>query len=167
MLEHRALKSLGSAVPVRISTDRTLRLKVIDACGMTCTFCHNEGTPVSADNHTRSTFTDTGLSGRTSIYLATNGARFLSAPVRPDPSLGAALIRLRDALDFDEVHLTGGEPTLHPQLPHIVRLARATGYSVGLTSNGENGARALPGCAEAGLNRVNFSIFGTTNEELA
>ena len=30
--------------------DRTLRVKIIDACGMTCTFCHNEGTPVVSDN---------------------------------------------------------------------------------------------------------------------
>ncbi|MGH4029364.1 radical SAM protein [Actinomycetota bacterium Odt1-20B] len=169
MLQHPALRQISSDVPVHVSSDRTLRVKVIDACGMTCTFCHNEGTPVSADNHGRqmAPFAPSGRSGRTSIYLATNGARFTSAPVLPDESFRTSLAQLRDALGLDEVHLTGGEPTLHPRLPQIVTLARATGYSVSVTSNGENGARTLPACAQAGLDHVNFSIFGTTPDELA
>ncbi|WP_326596614.1 hypothetical protein [Streptomyces sp. NBC_01803] len=36
-----------------------------------------------------------------------------------------------------------------------------------VTSNGENGARILPGCVQAGLQRVNFSVFGTDPGELA
>jgi cyclic pyranopterin phosphate synthase len=36
-----------------------------------------------------------------------------------------------------------------------------------LTSNGENGAAVLKECAEAGLDRINVSVFGTTAEELA
>lgn len=149
--------------------DRTLRVKVIDACGMTCTFCHNEGTPVTADKHaqTAGEFGAAGRSERVSIYLATNGARFVAAPVFPDDAFRAALAGLRDALGFEEVHLTGGEPTLHPKLAAIVAVARKEGYSVAVTSNGENGARILPSCAKAGLDRVNFSIFGTTPEELA
>ncbi|MGK5451100.1 radical SAM protein [Streptomyces radiopugnans] len=169
MFQHRALRGLSSAVPVRVSMDRTLRVKVIDSCGMTCTFCHNEGTPVSTDNraHRPGSFATTGRSGRVSIYLATNGARFVSAPVFPDDSFRTALTQLRDALDLNEIHLTGGEPTLHPRLPQLVALARDTGYAVSVTSNGENGAKVLPGCAQAGLDHVNFSVFGTTPEELA
>src|ERR1022692_858011 len=34
-----------SAIPAFIDTDRTLRVKVIDACGLTCTSCHNEPAP--------------------------------------------------------------------------------------------------------------------------
>lgn len=169
VIQHRALRGISSAIPVRVSMDRTLRVKVIDACGMTCTFCHNEGTPVAADNHAQNTgdFGAAGRSGRVSIYLATNGARFVAAPVFPDESFRSALTQLREALGFNEVHLTGGEPTLHPRLPQITTLARESGYEVGITSNGENGAKILPSCAEGGLNRVNFSIFGTTPEELA
>ncbi|MER7793017.1 radical SAM protein [Streptomyces sp. NPDC097640] len=169
MFEHRALRGLSDRVPVRVTMDGTLRVKVIDACGMTCTFCHNEGTPVAADNHAQyaGEFGAAGRSGHISIYLATNGARFVAAPVFPDDTFRAALRGLRDALGFEEVHLTGGEPTLHPELAAIVGLAREEGYNVGVTSNGENGVRILPGCAKAGLNRVNFSIFGTTPEELA
>jgi molybdenum cofactor biosynthesis enzyme MoaA len=60
--------------------------------------------------------------------------------VFPDDAFRAALAGLRDALGFDEIHLTGGEPTLHPMLAAIVAAAREEGYGVGVTSNGENGA---------------------------
>ncbi|MEV8393872.1 MULTISPECIES: radical SAM protein [unclassified Streptomyces] len=169
MIQHPALENIDRAVPITVTTDRTLRVKVIDSCGMTCTFCHNEGTPVSVDNraHAAGVFADSGSSGRVSIYVATNGAGFLSAPVFPDESFRRALEQLRNALGCDEVHLTGGEPTLHPRLPKIVATAREAGYAVSITSNGENGARILPSCALAGLGHVNFSVFGTTPEELA
>ncbi|MEU0091836.1 radical SAM protein [Kribbella sp. NPDC006257] len=158
-----------TGLPVTISMDRTLRLKVIDACGMTCTFCHNEGTPVLADNLGRAPaeMTAAGRSGRVSIYLGSNGAGFLPATVAPDESLADTLALLRDALCVDELHLTGGEPTLHPKLAEVVGVGAAAGYKVCATSNGENGVRVLPACGEAGLERVNFSIFGTTAAELA
>ena len=76
-------------LPVEVRPDRTLRVKIIDACGLACTFCHNEGTPVSSDNAGRQAgqFTGTpGSSGRVSIYLATNGASFLPARKHELPS---------------------------------------------------------------------------------
>lgn len=156
-------------LPVRVELDRTLRVKVIDACGMACTFCHNEGTPVVADNLGRDSrnFDGAGRSGRVSIYLASNGARFLPATVAPDEEFADALRTLRGALHFDELHLTGGEPSLHPRLTEVIRSATRTGFRVCMTSNGENGARVLADCAREGLDRVNFSIFGTTASELA
>jgi cyclic pyranopterin phosphate synthase len=136
---------------------------------MACTFCHNEGTPVVADNLGKplAEMTSAGPSGRVSIYLGTNGAKFLPASVAPDEGLAATLKLLREALLVDELHLTGGEPTLHPKLADVVALGVDAGYKVCATSNGENGARALRACGEAGLERVNFSIFGTTAAELA
>src|SRR5438067_9171303 len=158
-----------AAVPEKVDIDRTLRVKIIDACGMTCTFCHNEGTPVLADNRSRTqgTFVPFGRTGRVSIYTATNGAAFLPAPVLPDDDFRYALVALRAALQLDELHLTGGEPTLHTGLPELIALARQAGFQVRMTSNGEHGADHMQPCAEAGLERVNFSIFGTTPEELA
>lgn len=156
------------APPTYLQRDRTLRMKIVDACGLNCTFCHNEGTPVVRDNLGRPADerTAAGPSGRVSIYLMTNGARFLPATVMPDAELRGTLRALRMALDLDELHLTGGEPTLHPRLPELVRLGRDAGFRVCLTSNGENGARMLPACGRAGLDRVNFSVFGTTGAEL-
>lgn len=36
------------SVPVVIGVDESIRPKIIDSCGMTCNFCHNEGTPVAS-----------------------------------------------------------------------------------------------------------------------
>ncbi|GAB3167641.1 hypothetical protein GCM10027059_28960 [Myceligenerans halotolerans] len=157
------------AIPTHLGRDTTLRVKVGDACGLTCTFCHNEGTPVTADNRTQApgTFTVTGPSGRSSIYADTNGARFLPAPIPADREFGQVLECLRDALSLSEVHLTGGEPTLHPDVAALTRIAVEAGLTVGMTSNGERGRKVLPACADAGLDRVNFSVFGTTADELA
>ena len=159
-----------SQIPVHVRRDRTLRAKVIDACGMTCTFCHNEGTPVRADQRGVQrglAYRAAGSSGRVSLYVPTNGVRFLPAAMRPDADISAALAAVRRALELDELHLTGGEPTLHNQLPDLIRVARAQDFVVAITSNGENGGKVLAKCAQAGLDRVNFSVFGTTPQELA
>ncbi|OLB80017.1 MAG: molybdenum cofactor biosynthesis enzyme [Actinobacteria bacterium 13_2_20CM_2_71_6] len=157
-----------AGIPTFVQTDRTLRVKIIDACGMTCLFCHNEGTPVVADNRRGASlgYRDRGPSGRVSIYLGTNGAGFLPRTVAPEETFTSVVVALRDALAVTEVHLTGGEPTLHPQVAQIVRAVRGVGLRVCMTSNGENGARVLPYCGQEGLDRVNFSVFGMTAEEL-
>ncbi|KWW98763.1 hypothetical protein LI90_392 [Carbonactinospora thermoautotrophica] len=161
---------LEPSLPVEVRPDRTLRVKILDSCGLTCTFCHNEGTPVVADNRDRGPagfIASGGRSGRVSLYLSTNGANFLPARIEPDEDYALALAAMRGALDLEEVHLTGGEPTLHPRLPELVAMARELGFTVGITSNGENGAAVIPACAKAGLDRINLSVFGTTPEELA
>ncbi|MFH9584043.1 radical SAM protein [Streptomyces luteogriseus] len=144
-------------VPVEVKPDRTLRVKIIDACGLACSFCHNEGTPV----------TSPGSTGRVSIYLRANGADFLPARIAADTHFATALAAVRGSLPTNEVHFTGGEPTLHPDLPDLITIARRLGLTVALTSNGENGAAVLPAAAAAGLDRINLSVFGTTPAELA
>ncbi|MET9774025.1 radical SAM protein [Streptomyces sp. NPDC006367] len=159
-----------STVPVEVKPDRTLRVKIIDACGLACSFCHNEGTPVATDNTGRPAdrFTGSpGRSGRVSLYLRTNGAGFLPARIPADADFALALAAVRGSLPTTEVHFTGGEPTLHPDLPGLITIARRLGLTVGLTSNGENGAGVMADCAAAGLDRINLSVFGTTPAELA
>lgn len=112
-----------TGLPVSVVPDRTVRVKVIDACGLACGFCHNEGTPVAADNAGRQPGEYTGApgkSGRVSIYLRTNGASFLPARIEPGTDFALALAALRGSVETDEVHFTGGEPTLHPRLPDLV-----------------------------------------------
>ncbi|MEU3185342.1 radical SAM protein [Streptomyces sp. NPDC006923] len=165
------MKHSARETPVTVVPDHTLRVKIIDACGLACTFCHNEGTPVVADNRGRQPgeFTSpSGPSGRMSIYLRTNGADFLPARIEANDDFALALAAVRGSLlPTNEVHFTGGEPTLHSDLPGLIRIARHLGLTVGLTSNGENGAAVIPECAAAGLDRINLSVFGTTPEELA
>ncbi len=159
---------LSVGIPVHVAKDTTLRVKIHDACGLTCTFCHNEGTPVAVDNRRRrpGEFVTAGSSGRASIYAATNGATFLPASMPASDEFGDAITALREALELTELHLTGGEPTLHPGVARLTRIATEAGYQVGMTSNGERGERVIPECAAAGLDRINFSIFGTTAAEL-
>lgn len=159
-----------AATPVEVTKDLSLRAKIIDACGMTCTFCHNEGTPVAIDNPNGRVAVRgvTGRSGRISVFSATNGVDFLPGTMDPlSPGFKQALIAMRDQLGLRELHLTGGEPTLHTRLVDIVSEATSLGYTVAMTSNGEKGAAKIKECADAGLRKINFSIFGTTPAELA
>jgi radical SAM protein with 4Fe4S-binding SPASM domain len=63
------------------------------------------------------------------------------------------------------VSFTGGEPTLRPGLPRLVRHAKTLGLKVNLISNGqhldERRARAL---ADAGLDSAQLSLEGPTAE---
>ncbi|WP_420112963.1 radical SAM protein [Pseudactinotalea sp.] len=154
---------------VRVVRDRTIRVKVIDDCGLACTFCHNEGTPVTADNKGRALLpfvAGPGKAGRVSIYSETNGVNFLSAKMAPNVFFRRAVRTVARAFNASEVHLTGGEPTLHTEVPSLVSALTGMGLSVGMTSNGERGRQVMPECSVAGLNRVNVSVFGTTAEEL-
>ncbi|MFD6464801.1 radical SAM protein [Streptomyces goshikiensis] len=157
-------------VPVEVRPDDTGRVKITDDCGLACTFCHNEGTAVTADNQGAEPGQYTGTAGKTgrvSIYIATNGARFLSTRIEPGPELALALAALRGSITTREIHFTGGEPTLHPRLPALIHQVRNMGFTVGLTSNGENGAAVMDECAQAGLDRINLSVFGTSAVEFA
>lgn len=168
--EINALIEQEKKVPIEITKDLSLRAKIIDACGLTCTFCHNEGTPVAIDNPegTIAVRGIAGKSGRISVFSGMNGVDFLPGRMDPqDPAFSDALTSLRDGLGLNELHLTGGEPTLHPYLPELIKTARDAGYSVGMTSNGEKGGQKMYECAKQGLEKVNFSIFGTTPSELA
>jgi molybdenum cofactor biosynthesis enzyme MoaA len=161
----RGLWERENSVPVTIAEDTSLRPKILDACGMTCVFCHNEGTPVASEAKLNGKAAAHSL-GRVSIYSSSNGVNFLPGRMRPDQKLYDALGALHQAVDVDEIHLTGGEPTLHPELPAIIELSKSLGMSVKMTSNGEN-PKAFEKCAEAGLDRVIFSVFGVNAQELS
>lgn len=123
------MHGISDGVPTYVKRDATLRAKIVDACGMTCTFCHNEGTPVAADNRRREagSFTGGGSSGRVSIYARSNGASFLPASMAADDEYQHALRQLRLTLGVSELHSTGGEPTLHQGLTNQLSLHRRTG----------------------------------------
>ena len=164
-----ALILLEREIPVTVGMDTSLRPKILDKCGMTCTFCHNEGTPVASSRREGNVLlpNPTYRGGRVSVFEQSNGVDFVPGIMEPDEAFSASLEKMRLSIGATELHLTGGEPTLHRSLPNLISNARRAGFSVKMTSNGENGARTLKECAEAGLEKVNFSIFGTTPQELA
>lgn len=63
-------------------------------------------------------------------------------------------------LGIHKIRLTGGEPTLHPNLEEIIaRLASATGADIALTTNGSLLSRStLAAWKRAGLSRVTLSL---------
>jgi len=155
------MKAQESVIVPHIEIDDTIRVKAIDRCGMTCNFCHNEGTPV---------INQTGFQKhRVSIYAAGNGIPFTAGDIEghDEASFVDALSTLYNGGVAEELHWTGGEPTLSKQLPDLTAAAVENGYRVKMTSNGQSGERGLGALAAAGLGGVNFSIFGTTPEELA
>lgn len=159
--EYQDLREEEANLTPTLEVDDTLRIKVLDRCGMTCSFCHNEGTPV---------MNQSGFQAhRVSIYSSFNAIPFTPGDIlqTDEASFSGALTQLHEAGIAKEVHWTGGEPTLARQLPALTNVARLAGYSVKMTSNGQSGERGLAELADAGLTGINFSIFGTTPEELA
>lgn len=68
--------------------------------------------------------------------------------------------------DYFGVILTGGEPTLHPELPRIARYASEQGLHVRMITNGSrlsdpNFAKAM---AEAGLELVHVSVYSVRED---
>jgi radical SAM protein with 4Fe4S-binding SPASM domain len=63
------------------------------------------------------------------------------------------------------VSFTGGEPTLHKQLPELIAYARELGMRVNLITNGTRiNADLAQRLAEAGLNSAQVSLEGTSAE---
>jgi len=148
---------MEKVVPVDIEIDNSIRAKVTDICGMTCNFCHNEGTPVNSLQANK---------GRVSIFEDTNDVTFKPGIMLPNSLFQTTLETLIDVFEVSELHWTGGEPTTHQDLALMTKIARDLGLKVRMTSNGETGGKNLNKLVEAGLESINFSIFGITAEEI-
>jgi len=97
-------------------------------------------------------------------YCLPEGARF--APELAESSEIQSLTQLiHTAVGVHKVRLTGGEPTLNPDLIAYVRHARRLAPVVGLTSNGVLLAPLVPALFEAGLNRLNISLDAVTADD--
>ena len=59
--------------------------------------------------------------------------------------------------------LLGGEPTLHPDLPHIIRRAKGLGFSITVDSNGYLFHDLLNATSPEYLDCLNFSLDGPNN----
>jgi cyclic pyranopterin phosphate synthase len=69
------------------------------------------------------------------------------------------LVQIFARLGVDKIRLTGGEPTVHPDLLTIVRDIRAAGISrISMTTNGLRLAELAAPLKAAGLERVNISV---------
>src|SRR5512143_249205 len=114
---------------------RYLRISLTDKCNMRCVYCMAEDM----------------------IF-------------RPSSELMSAdellrLVNIFARLGTDKIRLTGGEPTIHPDLIEIVRGIRATGIErISMTTNGLRLTELAQPLKAAGLERVNVSV-DTLNAE--
>lgn len=134
--------------------DTSIRIKVNNDCQWACTFCHNEGTEVPVNQRKRvSVFLD-----QSTLDLPTVG----NMPYTQ--TLMGRLDLLRET-GIDEINLTGGEPTLHPDLPIIVEGLTSNGFTVKMTTNGQAKPDVTRQLAKAGIKGITFSIISFDPEE--
>ena len=106
-----------------------LRISLTDKCNMRCVYCMPED-----------------MFFRPTADLMTRGEVL-------------RLVRLFVELGVDKIRLTGGEPTVHPDLIPIVRGIREAGLrKISMTTNGLRLAQLAKPLKDAGLERVNVSI---------
>ncbi len=106
-----------------------LRISLTDKCNMRCVYCMSED------------------------MVFTPTADLMSTPEI------LRLVNIFARLGVDKIRLTGGEPTVHPDLIPIVRGIRATGIErISMTTNGLRLAQLAKPLRAAGLERVNVSV---------
>ncbi len=107
-----------------------LRISVTDRCNLRCTYCMPE---------------EVAFMDRHELLSFEEMTRFVRAVV---------------PLGIDKIRLTGGEPLLRRDLPHLVRMVAAVPgiRDIGLTTNGLLLAGQAQALYDAGLRRLNVSL---------
>lgn len=145
--------------------DRSLRIKVTNACQFSCKFCHNEGTelPPSGPTRTSTLFDPLFPSCPPIENITVPDIEEIAASLKETSFFEQFDTYKR--LGYNEVHLTGGEPTLYSKLPQLITYLTKNGFLVKLTSNGQFTERTLVKLADAGLSGINFSVQSLDPEE--
>lgn len=89
-----------------------------------------------------------------------------SQSVRNDSHFTQTLLQFRDRFGFSEVHFTGGEPSIHPQIVDFISKASELGFKVKMTTNGQVKISRYEDCVLAGLQEINVSIHTLNGSEL-
>jgi cyclic pyranopterin phosphate synthase len=108
-----------------------LRISLTDRCNFRCVYC-----------------------------MPAVGMKFLPRPELLTDEELLLVVRAAAAAGFQKIRLTGGEPTLRPDLVELVRAIKATpGIThIALTTNGLRLGKLAQPLKDAGLDRVNVSI---------
>lgn len=89
-----------------------------------------------------------------------------SQPIRCNDDLKQALLNFKQNFGFMEVHLTGGEPSIHPEIVDMITLIKKLGMRVKMTTNGQTEFDIIERCIEAGLTDINLSMHTLNAEHL-
>ncbi len=120
-----------------VSRGNSIRLIITHLCNETCRFCHNEGTDK-----------DCQTEALIDVDIASNFVE-----------------EARSRFGVNTVHLTGGEPTLHPNLQKLIQDLKSKNFTVKLTTNGDCSESILHSVYGAGLDSINFSLHAITSED--
>lgn len=80
------------------------------------------------------------------------------------PGLVDAALTFGRKVGATRLTLLGGEPTMHPDLPSIIRKATGKGYHASITTNGVCPPAHLITILASGLSAISFSLDGSTPE---
>lgn len=106
-----------------------LRISLTEACNMACVYCLPKGFPEWKD---------------AKHYMPYDTAK--------------TMLETFKILGFQKVRITGGEPTLHPNLDQVISVARELGYeTISMTTNGSQ-IKDLRLLRDAGLTHINISL---------
>jgi molybdenum cofactor biosynthesis enzyme MoaA len=137
-LDIRQNKSITSLVADFNAMMGRLRISVSHDCQLHCKFCHREGI---ADHWTANHISIEFLQILTESY-ATLGGKY--------------------------VEITGGEPTLHPRISEILKIASCAGLNVILCSNGLRLDRVVNELKQGFVNQIRLSLhYGDTDVQKA
>ena len=139
-------------------TDPSIRLVLTGSCQSGCNFCHLEG-------------------NRPSGYYGLHPD--IAGWKEKDPKLPLLqrlayaaneedvefVVRVCKLLKIRKVHLTGGEPTLHPKIEKFVKYFKDNDLHVAVTTHGEYPAEKLNGLFKSGIDSVIFSLHCASEEE--
>ena len=114
-----------------------LRISVTHACQLRCKFCHREG----IDEHWKN--------------------------ITVDPAFFTRIVQAYRNLGGRFVELTGGEPTTHPRIGHLVDIAHERGAETILCTNGLKLDRVLPQIREGKVGLIKLSLHATDSDEQA
>lgn len=90
-----------------------------------------------------------------------------SLPIRDANALEKTLLEFRYRFGFTDVHYTGGEPSIHPQVVDYVKIAKRFGFTVKMTTNAQTSIKRYEELVAAGLSELNVSIHTLDGKVLA
>lgn len=125
----------------KLVPDQSIRLVTTPKCNFTCEWCHEEG---QAKNHIES----------------------INFKEVTQPNIKAIIKELFPNPDGKvDIHLTGGEPSMHPEINDIIEEIVSMGHVPKMTSNGAYDSDRLRDMTDHGLTSVNFSIHSLSPKE--
>lgn len=114
---------------------RKLRVSLTRSCNFGCVYCAHDGKPVMDNLHTR----------------PETFARWIQ--------------RILAYAPIDRIRLTGGEPTIYPDLLQLIQiLAKSTTAELSMTTNGFRLPQLAQPLRDAGLTAVNISLDATDED---